>query len=87
MNDGKWIVDIKGANDDAGEISIVRESNKHGIASYGWFGENKILVASSGGPCNEKYIPVIWNALILLANSTAISLNHSETRLIDSSPF
>lgn len=37
----KWIVTNFGDN----EISICRNNNTHGLSSYGWFDENKILVA------------------------------------------
>lgn len=38
-----WIVDIKGSHK-GGEIAVLRQSNCHGQASYGWSGDDKIIV-------------------------------------------
>jgi hypothetical protein len=44
--DGKWVpVERKGYVFGV-EISVVRESNKHGIESYGWAEEDKIILIS-----------------------------------------
>jgi hypothetical protein len=48
----KWKVQIFGKrNSEIWEISVVREDNKHGQRSYGWFDEKKFLVSHNGGPC------------------------------------
>ena len=69
----KWIVDIKGgANSEGFEISVVRQSNKHGIRSYGWFGPDKVMIASDS---RESLIPIVWDRMIVLANEVAEDLN------------
>ena len=47
----EWIV-VKHGNAETGfEVSIVRASNHQGRDSFGWTGENKLLIAASGiGP-------------------------------------
>ena len=75
----KWIVNVKGsANSSAFEICVVRENNTHGIKSYGWFDENKLLISHNGGPCTWPLIPLVWNKMIKIANEVVIELNTSE---------
>lgn len=77
--ENKWLVSIKGkANADNFEISIVRDSNKHGQRSYGWFGEDKKLIASSGGPCRESVDKYVWDRHIETAEQYAMILNGEE---------
>jgi len=75
---GKWIVNIKGkANSSAFEISVVREDNAHGIRSYGWFDEAKLLISHNGGPCSWPLTERVWNKMVKLANEVADELNLS----------
>lgn len=74
----KWIVDIKGRAKATFEISVLREDFTHGQLSYGWFGPNKLLVSSSGGPCGYTLHPVIWNKMVKLAHEAADELNSAE---------
>lgn len=75
----RWIVNIKGkANESSFEICVVRENNTHGIISYGWFDENKLLISHNGGPCTWPLIQLVWDKMIKLANEVAIELNASE---------
>lgn len=47
-----WIVDEKGSPENGDwEISVVLSTNLHGIRSYGWDDEEKIIIWSFGGPC------------------------------------
>lgn len=75
----KWIVNVKG-NHNSGEISIVRDNNSHGKRSYGWFGDDKILVFSSGGPCQDKTTTRIFAKLIELAKEEAELMNEEEAK-------
>ena len=73
----KWIVCIKG---DSGlapfEIAVVKETYLLGRNSYGWFGENKILISHSAYVCKE--IPLhVWEKLINLARKIATELNEN----------
>lgn len=46
----KWVVDVKTVPYFKGikfEVSVVRENNKYGIASWGWRGEDKLILFSS----------------------------------------
>lgn len=72
----KWIVNVKGAAEKwSFEISVVRESNLHGIRSYGWFGDDKLLITHNGGPCQVKLTKKIWDRQIKLAQEIADELN------------
>ncbi len=72
----KWIVNVKGGpGKPSFEISVVREDNEHGIASYGWFDDNKLLICHNGGPCPWGVTSRIWNGLMALASVVASELN------------
>ncbi len=74
-----WIVEAKGGPDKpCFEISVVRTSFAHGILSYGWFDENKLLVSHSGGPCTWPVTPRMWDGLLALATAVASELNQAE---------
>ena len=60
------------------EISVIRKDNKHGHDSYGWFDVNKLLVFSSGGPCQHSLAPMVSAKMIELAFSVAEELNIKE---------
>lgn len=70
-----WIIDVKGKPNASFEITVLRQSNKHGQVSYGWCGENKLYVAGSGGPCDYKVCEPVFNALIQVAKCLAKFLN------------
>lgn len=76
----KWIVNTLGGPDrEFFEISVVRESNQHGQRSYGWFGEDKLLISHNGGPCRWGVTSDVWERLIRVANETAEALNTEDT--------
>lgn len=60
------------------EISVVRESNKHGQRSWGWFGEDKLLVSHNGGPCNWPICGFVWDQQIAIAAELCRRLNAGE---------
>lgn len=73
---GKWIVQIKG--EECGksfEISVVREDNQLGRASWGWFNEKKLLISHNGGPCNWPLTKIVWDKMVKLAEEIAADLN------------
>lgn len=70
-----WIIDVKGKPNANFEITVLRQSNKHGKASYGWCGENKLYIAGSGGPCHDKVCEPVFNALVHVAKCLAKFLN------------
>ncbi len=71
-----WIVDTKGGpNKPSFEISVLRADNEHGIHSYGWFGEDKLLVSHNGGPCSWPVTSRVWKGLVELATTVADELN------------
>lgn len=75
----KWIAHVKGAaGSQSFEIAVLREDNAHGIASYGWFDDNKLLVTHSGGPCHWPLTPLIWNHQVRLAHKIADEMNALE---------
>lgn len=79
---GKWTVNVKGAAEEVPfEISIVRANNRHGVASYGWFDDDKLLIAHNGGPCRWPLIPTVWNRMLILAKEVAAELNKKELSL------
>ena len=72
----KWIVNVKGkANSSSFEISVVREDNAHGIRSYGWFDDTKLLISHNEGLCCWPLTERIWDKMIKLANEVADELN------------
>jgi hypothetical protein len=70
-----WIVSIKGWCDEpAYEISVVKQNNEHGLKTYGWFDENKLLITHNGAgrvPMEE----IVWNRQMKLAKDVADLLN------------
>jgi len=79
MPKAEWIVNIKGdAECENFEISVIRKDNHHGIQSYGWFDENKLLISHNGGPCQWPVIKPVWDMLINVAALTARKLNEQE---------
>jgi hypothetical protein len=70
----KWIVDVKGRQGASFEISVVLDSNKFGIESWGWFDENKLLISSSGAG-NWGLTKHVWDKMMLLAHEVARELN------------
>lgn len=70
-----WITVVKG-NHTCGtfEISIVKWSNTHGQESYGWPGEDKIIISSNGG-FNMQIPKELFEELVKLARSYAQFLN------------
>lgn len=77
---GPWKVQVKGERcGDSWEISVVRENNKHGQRSWGWFDEHKLLVSHNGGPCHWPLLPFVWDQQIAVANELCRQLNAGET--------
>ena len=76
---GKWIVNLHGNHSEKSfEISVVREDFEHGIRSYGWFDENKLLITHNGGPCGWPLIPMVWEHQVKLAKTIAKTFNETE---------
>lgn len=76
----KWVVATKGGPSvDSFEISVLRDDNKHGKASYGWFDKDKLLISQSGGPCRNKVNRRVWDKLVAIAHEVADELNNEET--------
>ncbi len=74
---GKWIVNTKGgAGKSSFEIVVVRDDNRHGLVSYGWIDENKLLISESAGPWSVT--PFVWERLMKVAQETADHLNSTE---------
>ena len=73
---GKWIVNTKGGPQKTSfEISVIRRDNAHGIQSYGWFDENKLLISHNGGPCQWLITGRVWDKLLTVADEVANELN------------
>ena len=77
---GDWVVNTKGGPDKSSfEISVVRTDNEHGISSYGWFDEDKLLISHNGGPCQWPVTPRVWEGLVELATAVASELNQTSS--------
>ena len=75
----QWIVNVKGkANSGSFEVSVVRSGNVHGALSYGWFGEDKLLISHNGGPCRWPLVPLVWDKMIDVAKEVALELNGAD---------
>lgn len=72
----QWIVHTKGGPvQESWEIAVVRASDTHGQASYGWFGATKIMIGSSGGPCRTPVPERVWRRLVCVAEEVAEEMN------------
>ena len=81
----KWIVDVKTDDEDQEfEVSVVRDDDKHGLCSWGWFTEYKIHIASSGrmGICSNNLMDAIIEAAKKEANIMADELNSKPEHLL-----
>lgn len=77
----KWVVAIKGkAGERYFEISVLRDDNEHGKASYGWFDADKLLITHNGGPCHWPLMQKVWDKCVEAANEVALELNEAESR-------
>ena len=80
----KWISQIKGnPNSKSWEISVVRENNDHGRASWGWFGADKILISHNGGPCDWPLGKGLGPLMVVLAEKYAEYLNKLEAGQVE----
>lgn len=66
------------------EISVVREDNNHGQASWGWFDEtplpeSKVLISHNGPPCNWPINGFVWDEQLRIAEEVCRRLNAWET--------
>ena len=77
---GPWEVHTKVARKSRQgfEITVIRQNNIHGHKSWGWIDANKLLISSSGGPCRDEVIPLVWDKLVKLAQEVADELNAKE---------
>lgn len=77
-----WVVHaFGGPAQQSFEISVVRLSNAHGIKSYGWFDENKLLISHNGGPCDWPVTASVWLKLLIVAEDVCRELNAKEKLL------
>ena len=75
---GKWLVQALGNRERGSfEISLVREDNRHGRKSWGWFDANKLLITHNGAG-NIVMTKQIWDWQIAIANEVAEKLNAQE---------
>ncbi len=78
-----WVVDVKGCAKHGGEISVLRDDNKHGKLSYGWDGPDKLIIHHSdepNGKIHRKYMESIWTNIVETADTIANALNQRESR-------
>ena len=72
-----WLVQVRGnVNGGAWEISVVREDNAHGRASWGWFDDRKLLVSHNGGPCSWPLAPGLGPVMVEIAHKLCDHLNN-----------
>lgn len=81
--DTRWVVHTKGGpNLSSFEIAVLRDDNKHGKISYGWFDDNKLLISHNGGPCSWPVTRDVWEGLVALADRIARALNRHERGMV-----
>lgn len=79
MSRSDWKVQVKGKKcSESFEISVVRESYELGKRSFGWFGNDKLLISHNGGPCQWPLTEKVWNKMIQLAEDVVRELNSEE---------
>ena len=82
IDKSKWIVQsFGGPNLNSFEISVIRSANIHGQRSYGWFGEDKLLISHNGGPCTWPVTESVWKRLLQVAEETASEMNALNERI------
>lgn len=75
----KWVVDVKGeAGSKSFEITVLRDDNDLGKRSFGWIGENKLLITHNGGPCEWPLTLIVWDKSVKMAHEVADELNAAE---------
>jgi hypothetical protein len=77
-----WLIDIKGKNRGIGrasdyEVSVVHDSNTHGIRSWGWMGKEKLLIADSGA-CRDGVHDFVWKKYLEMADELCYMMNEIE---------
>lgn len=73
---GKWMVHTKGGPGKAFEIVVIRVDNAFGYKSWGWFGDDKLLISDSG--MGSRVTEVVWSYLCKAACEVADYLNNQE---------
>lgn len=78
-----WTVQEKGTPDtDSWEVSVIHISFAHGRASYGWFGHDKKMIWSAGGPCHYIPVPGTEDGYRQIAKDLCDKLNKEQNALI-----
>ena len=72
---GRWILGLKGNLERGFEISVLRENNRHGIASWGWYGEAKLLVCTAEPDSTNQ---LVFDELLSAARRIAERMNVEE---------
>ena len=85
MNDDNlWVSQVLGdPNGDSWEISVVRKDREHGRGrrSWGWFGDDKLLISHNGGPCHWPLAPGLGVQMVRIAKEYAARLNAEEAEI------
>lgn len=72
----QWLVQVFGEKcSHSWEISVVRCDNIHGQRSWGWFGEDKLLVSHNGGPSHTPLCEFVWDRQMQIAYDLCAELN------------
>lgn len=78
-----WQVQEKGSPDtDGWELSVIHISVAHGRSSYGWFGHDKMMIWSAGGPCHYIPVPGTEDGYRRIAKELCDKLNAEQNTLI-----
>ena len=83
-----WVAHAKGgfsSSSGGWEVSVLRKNNLGGKDSYGWCGENKILISSNSFYDSDKMPPKairkrVFESLVALAKQVAEELNQQEAQ-------
>lgn len=73
----KWTLHIFGGPARGHEVSLVRETNRHGLASWGWSGPNKIIVSTNSNTVPKE----VFYAIVKTARSLVYKKNKKENLL------
>lgn len=69
------VVAGQGEGDGEWEIAVVRSSNTHGKESYGWSGEDKILISDTFGDGSGCISKNVFDAMLRVAKEICDDLN------------
>lgn len=77
---GRWCINILGGPSGSFEISLVRDDNAHGKASFGWGAADKTILFTGEAGAPERAVLRAWPVLLAIAEEECARSNRKENR-------